>query len=458
MLDTMEKLAPAEEADIVLLIGKEREAWMKDFLAALRSRPRNQTLAERLAPHLDKLWDQHLGPVIKEHLENHLHPPVNPAEHALVVNGSRVSRRLVDFVRHVGVPLPGSASKEPAGDEWNIARRDVLRMGLVHQAYVLKGNMIDADKMEASFRAYLPPGLKDADDSAFLKTCGMNKNEAISMYQLNLVLGEMLQQSTRSLPMPTEEEVNRWTEDHGQGLGDEFHLHRIRLPWPDDNYLSGKYLVSRRARALRSALLAGFPETLLPLAAKVDGETMVEYTCIKSIAAHALMPSITEGLAGVPEGGWSMPLAENGKYTLLQLVKRTPGKIPDGEYGKMVLQGRARRHQQMDALAKWFDQLESQATVEWVDGPRPDAESEKARALEAAKEWADSAPASALASLIHLWLLLPGKDDAAIHAALDKVLATALTPEDRKGIAEAFAEAGHRDLAAKFQPKEEEKR
>jgi hypothetical protein len=88
--DAMATLTPAEEADIILLLGAERSGWFRDLLVALRARPAGQSLAACVAPHMDAMWTSHLGPWLSKTLDARLHPPVDPARVAAMVNGNPV--------------------------------------------------------------------------------------------------------------------------------------------------------------------------------------------------------------------------------------------------------------------------------------------------------------------------------------------------------------------------------
>ena len=418
--DSMAALTPAEEADILLLLGPGRSTWFKDFLAALRARPAGKSLADCVAPHLDKLWDQDLGPMISKPLDARLHPPVDPLKVAALANGTPVPRSLVDYIQRIGgsPACPGKRRDEHGGNTWKQARQDLIRLILVREEYLANGGSIDPAAVEKIFLGQLPQNLVNADDATLQKSCGLTREEARFYVELRAVLETAGSPKLRAVQTPDAAEIAQWQAGPGAGLFDEYHVHSMKTSGPDASPFNGQFMAVGRLHALRALHAHGIPEAILAMACRIDRGGLVDFQCQKALPNYGMHPALGIAMTAIKPGGISQPVQAGGKSYLLLPVSQKPGSPPAGNNAAPIIVARAAFAKQEQMIESWLQGLEKHAEVTLIDGPEPDDKTWIATSKRTAESWNAEHPGSLIARLIVLWCAVHGNDDASLDRSI----------------------------------------
>lgn len=443
MFDALAALTPAEEADILLLLGPDRAAWFRDLLVALRSRPPGGKLADCIAPHMDALWTNHLGPMMSKSLDTRLHPPVDPTRVAAVVNGKPAPRALVNFIERLSCPMPGNDDSKPAADTWEQARQDLIRLMLVREEYLANGGTIDPAAVEKIFLGIIPKSFGSGDDATMQKACGITRAEALLYIEMRAAFEVRAKIKLAAPEPPSAGEIARWQSGPGAGLFDEFHVHWWKTSGPDDSLFSGQAKAADRLHALRALLAHGISNEILYDAGAKDRCSVVEFQCQKALPNYGMQPALGTAMATIAPDGFSQPIISGGRYYLLLPVSRKPGKAPDDKTAASIIAARFAHVRQNQTLGTWLADLEKHADIKIIEGPRPDAKTWIAASNRIAETWKTEDPGSLIARLITFWCAVHTKDDAATNRAMaDLTRAPTLDAASLIKLADAVAKTG----------------
>ncbi len=435
---------PDKEAEAAALLPPRLSAWLHDFLGALRRRPADQTLADWIEPSMDRLWNDHLGAMLRQSLEGKIPPPADPKEVAATVDGVPVSRVLVRVLREQNrgtfrsLPLPEADQKRP----WTLdpALAAAVRATLMVEEMRRNGRRPPDERIQASLDEVFPD-LAGKDDAAWLDGTGMDRQHLRQLALANAAGPFLQKQFAAEAGEPDEQELRDHFKANARLFRGKFSTVLVFVK-PANPTPKELIRCHRLASAIGSLPGTGLPIQIVRLLGDEDADPPFMVYSQAAATADSLQLPILRALGELADGGVSesMELGSGVAVVALRANKEDPA-IEFGQVREIVAEHW--KNQQADAIAsRWFAAREADADIRVIGPTNAPAESAAFGDLLAQR------PDSKVGLLGDFWVKLNAGDPPATDAAWQRLLAAGWEDAGKLVfLVEPLANKSRRDLA-----------
>jgi hypothetical protein len=350
-----------------LLTGADATLWPR--AAAELRRQKDQPADVVLQPFFDEWWAQHMQPDLENRIGALMATgPVDPAIHAVTINGGPVSRKFAQQVASAPqdfawVPVRPRPAGAPAPTPAELAFTRFLNQALAYQDFTAQGGQVPdehLDQLVAQSVQTLFRGNRGAFEAALAQR-GRTLADHRELLRRQAGVEFMIGQLTRTLPPPAEAEIARAVEN-GPPAQEYRNLRAIAVR-KDPGNPAASYAA---AEALRTQLASGldFEKLWKP----ADGTPPDGFQRLK--LPKVTRPSLKPELAGIVFALAPHAISEVVDNGDVLLVIRMDEEVRESSEG-LRRQARSRlvEQQRTEAVLAYFDRLRAKSIVRILDDP-----------------------------------------------------------------------------------------
>jgi hypothetical protein len=269
-----------EQAAAAVLTPAQAQ-WFAAFLARLRARSAGESVADWIAPNMERLWVSFLQDSLRQKLESLLKPACDPAKVAAVVNGQPVPRILVRAI--AGRFLPHDPLQAPQADATRPWTQDpalalAIRLVLLEQEAARQGRSVNQAQVKALVEQAFAD-LKKEPDEKWIATIGMTCEEAALVFAKSIFIRDLFTSLAATVPTPDEAASESYYRQHARELSRQPHFHLIAVAHPTGYSLTQATRATRLASQTSAALREGLPFAAMKAAAEANERSGLKLSC-----------------------------------------------------------------------------------------------------------------------------------------------------------------------------------
>lgn len=445
---------PEDEQAAADLLDPRYAQWLTGFLARLRERSADESVAAWITPQMDQLWEAMLEASFRQKLEAILNPACDANRVIAMVNGQPVLRAVVRTIEDSNPGVLDTTVPPPVPDParpWTMrpALGQAIRLSLLAPwPQPLDQAKVDAMSDQVTTESF--PLFEGKPEEDWIATFGMPRREfGMLGIQCNIATKRVKDEVTQKLPATLTDDLEpalaAWWQEHAATLGRQGHVHVIRSTANDNSAVAGER-ATRLARETAAAIRAGLPFVAMTAAAFNDKDGGLQLSCTTDMTLLDLKAEFARELATLrPDEFTPVLQAANQRWTAA-LVAWNPVEPPAFDAVKNEVFACWLADEFRQSVNRLMQPLEATASIELLDEP---AAAEAPADPSVFELLAEEDPASAIGQLGCCWQKALAHDPAAA-AALDKVLASRLLdPPSLVLLADALLAHDQRPLAAR---------
>lgn len=408
-----------DEQAVAAVLTPAQAQWFSAFLARLRERSAGESIADWIAPNMERLWVSFLQDPLRQKLESLLKPACDPAKVAAVVNGQPVPRILVRaiadrFLPHDPLQAPQADATRPWTQDPALAL--AIRLILLEQEAARLGRSVNQAQVKTLVEQAFAD-LKAQPDEKWIATIGMTCEEAVEIFSKSIFIRDLFTSLAATVPAPDEAASESYYRQHARELSRQPHLHLIAAAHPNGNSLTQATRATRLASQTAAALREGLPFAAMKAAAEANQRSGLKLSCGGQTGYLLdLPPAGVTALEALKPDQDSAPLPWGGDTRVFHIEGwQEPEPRPFAEVKTRVTE-LLHRQQLLQKLYARCQPVEAGADVLLLENPLPN---ESAASVFDELLKADSF--GAVGRLGGLWQKVLARDKTAA-AALDSVL------------------------------------